>query len=85
MRLFFVWKIFQNRSIWGTFDPLFSDYGYLSLESEIADFTVRKTGLYIPFWLADNRFRYAGGLGKRDGKRRAVLGKVVFIRRSNEK
>jgi len=42
-----------NRSYWGTFDPLFSDTGYKGLESEITDFAGRKTGLFIPFWMAD--------------------------------
>jgi|GEM_PF-5309328 len=41
-----------NRSYWGTFDPIFSDYGYKGLESEIADSAGSKTGLIIPFWLA---------------------------------
>ena len=32
---------------------LFSDNGYTGLESEIANFAGRKTGLIIPYWLAD--------------------------------
>jgi hypothetical protein len=41
-----------NRSYWGTFDPLFSDTRHTCSESEITGFTGRKTGLFIPFWLA---------------------------------
>jgi hypothetical protein len=42
-----------NRSYWGAFNPLFSDYDIFGPESEIADFTGRKTGPIIPFWGAD--------------------------------
>jgi hypothetical protein len=40
----------------GPFDHLFSDTGYTGSESEITDFTWRKTGLFIPFWLAKLNF-----------------------------
>ena len=53
MGVFYFRPVLGNRSYWGTFDPLFSDYGYSGLESEIADSAGRKTGLNIPFWLAD--------------------------------
>ena len=46
---------FGNRSFWGIFDPIFSDTTYTGLESEIASFAGRKTGLIIPFWEADRR------------------------------
>jgi hypothetical protein len=45
-----------NRSYWGTFDPLFSDTRYTGAKSEITGITVRKTGLFIPFWLAKLHF-----------------------------
>jgi hypothetical protein len=48
-----------NRSYWGTFDTLFSDTWYTGVESEITGFTGKKTGLFIPFWLAKVGF---GGL-----------------------
>jgi hypothetical protein len=51
--------VFGNRSYWGIFDHIFSDTGYTGLESEIANFAGRKTGLIIPFWLAD---RHSDGL-----------------------
>jgi hypothetical protein len=41
---------FGNRSYWGIFDPIFSDTVYMGLESEIASFVGRKTGLIIPYW-----------------------------------
>jgi hypothetical protein len=53
--IFTFWPVRGNRSYWGTFDPIFSDYGYTGLESEIASFEGRKTGLIIPFWLVDRR------------------------------
>jgi len=65
-----------NRSYWGTFHPLFSDYGYFSLESKMADFAVRKTGLIIPFWLAKLPF-----CGLEQGKRKkAWFGGGGFLR-----
>jgi hypothetical protein len=53
--IFVFWPVFGNRSYWGTFEPIFSDTGYKGLEPEIASFAGRKTGLIIPFWLADRR------------------------------
>jgi hypothetical protein len=47
------------------------------MESEIADFTVRKTGLIIPYWLAD-RLSDALELGK---EKRPVLGVVDFCKK----
>jgi hypothetical protein len=41
------------------FKHIFPDTGHKGLESEIASFEGRKTGLIIPFWLADRR---SGGL-----------------------
>ncbi len=67
--------VLGNRSYWGTFDPIFSDYGYTGLESEIADSAVRKTGPIIPFWLAKLLFY---GLEYREMERRPVLGVGVF-------
>ena len=40
---------FGNRSYWGTFEHVFSDTCNKGLESEIASFAGRKTGLIIPF------------------------------------
>jgi hypothetical protein len=51
--------VFGNRSYWGVFDHIFPDTGYKGLEPEIASFSGRKTGLIIPYWLAD---RCADGL-----------------------
>ncbi len=48
--------VLGNRSYWGIFDPLFSDNVYFRLESEIADSAGRKTGLNIPFWMAELLF-----------------------------
>ena len=44
---------FGNRSYWGTFEHIFSDTDYTGLESEIANFEGRKTGLIITYWLAN--------------------------------
>ncbi len=54
--IFTFWPGPRNRSYWGTFNHLFSDTGYTGSESEITDFTWRKTGLIIPYWLADRFF-----------------------------
>jgi len=43
----------------------------LGLESEIADFAGRKTGLIIPYWLADRR---SSGLEPEETKRPFVGG-----------
>jgi hypothetical protein len=61
-------SVYGNRSYWGTFDHIFSDTDYKSLESEITSFAGRKTGLIIPFWLADRRSDglELGGRGKKD-------------------
>ena len=53
--IFTFWSVRGNRFYWGTFGLLFSDTRYTGLESEIANFAGRKTGLIIPFWLADRR------------------------------
>jgi hypothetical protein len=55
MGIFTFWPVFGNRPYWGTFDPIFPDTVYTGLESEIGNFAGRKTGLIIPFWLADRR------------------------------
>jgi hypothetical protein len=41
------------------FDHIFSDNWFTGVESGITDFNGRKTGLFIPFWLAD---RFSDGL-----------------------
>jgi hypothetical protein len=70
--------VLGNRSYWGTFDPLFSDYGYSGRESEIADFAGRKTGLIIPFWMADRLFYgLEQGNGKKACFRVSVFGDLV--------
>jgi hypothetical protein len=43
----------------GHYYHLFSDNGFNGAESGINDFAGRKTGLFIPFWLAD---RFLDGL-----------------------
>jgi len=55
MGVFAFWPVSGNRTYWGIFDHLFSDTCNKGLESEITRFAGRKTGLIIPFWLADRR------------------------------
>jgi hypothetical protein len=45
--------VLDNRSYWSIFNPYFSDYGYFCTDSETACFTAKKTGLIIPYWMAD--------------------------------
>jgi hypothetical protein len=71
MGVFAFWPVSGNRSYWGTFDHIFPDTGYNDLESDIAHFAGRKTGLIIPFWLADRR---SDGLEQGETGKRAVLG-----------
>lgn len=54
--IFDVLPVPGNRSYWGTYDPIFSDNVYFRIESGITCFAGRKTGLNIPFWLADLLF-----------------------------
>ena len=61
---------FGNRSFWGIFEHVFSDTRYTGLESEIASFAGRKTGLIIPYWLADRR---SDGMKEEETGKRAVL------------
>jgi len=42
-----------HRSYWGTFEHIFPENGDTGLESEITDFYGKKTGLFIPYWMAD--------------------------------
>ena len=69
------WPIYGNRSYWGIFDPLFSDNGYTGLESEITSFAGRKTGLIIPFWLADRR---SDGLEQGENGKKACFDDTGF-------
>jgi hypothetical protein len=48
-----------NRSYWGVFEHYFPDLWFAGTESETTYYTERKTGLCIPFWLAD---RFLDGL-----------------------
>jgi hypothetical protein len=57
----------DNRSYWGIFDPLFSDTCITGAESEITSFTGRKTGLIIPYRVAD---RLPDGLEQGKWKKR---------------
>jgi len=59
MGVFAFCPVSGNRSYLGTFEHIFSDTCNKGLESEIASFAGRKTGLIIPYWLAD---RYSDGL-----------------------
>jgi hypothetical protein len=55
MGVFAFWPVSGNRSYLGTFEHIFSDTCNKGLESEITRLTKRKTGLIIPYWLADRR------------------------------
>jgi hypothetical protein len=66
---------FGNRSYWDTFDPTFADTDYKGPESEIASLAGRKTGLNIPYRMANRR---SDGLEQGERKRTSLLGVVVF-------
>jgi hypothetical protein len=65
-----------NRSYRGIFVPIFSDAVYTVLKTEITDFTARKTGLIIPFWMADRR---EDGLEYAQSKGRPVVHSGFFM------
>jgi len=53
MAIFDFFPVPGDRSYWGTFDRFFPDTCFTGLDSETADFTRWKTGLNIPYWVAD--------------------------------
>jgi hypothetical protein len=57
--IFTFWPVTANRSYWGVFEHYFPDLWFTGTESETTHYTERKTGLCIPFWLAD---RFLDGL-----------------------
>jgi hypothetical protein len=64
-----------NRSYRVIFDYSFPDNWYMGEESGITYFSARKTGLYIPFWLAN---RLSDWLEYWETDKRPVLGVPVF-------
>jgi hypothetical protein len=73
--IFIFWAGPGNRSYWGVFDHLFPDNGFTGTEPRITDFNGRKTGLFIPFWLAN---LFPDGLEDGETGKRPVLGMPVF-------
>jgi hypothetical protein len=69
--IFPFWPVSANRSYWGVFEHYFPDLWFTGTESETTHYTGRKTGLCIPFWLAD---RFLDGLLYAEMERRPVLG-----------
>jgi hypothetical protein len=66
---------FGNRSYWDTFDPTFADTDYKGPESEIASLAGRKTGLNIPYRMANRR---SDGLEQGEREKNISSGGVVF-------
>ena len=71
MGVFAFWPVSGNRSYLGTFEHIFSDTCNKGLESEITRFAGRKTGLIIPYWLAD---RCSDGLEQGKNGKKACFG-----------
>ena len=80
--IFTFWPVFGNRSYRCIFDPIFSDTGHTDLESEITSFAGRKTGLIIPYWLADRR---SDGLGEGGKREKGLFWGNCFFRRRFQK
>jgi hypothetical protein len=71
----YFWQVRGNRSYWGIFEGLFSDYWLSGPKSKTGDITGRKTGLIIPYCMAD---RFSGDLEQAIEKRTPVLISSLF-------
>ena len=57
--IFSFWAVSGNRPEWSVFEHYFPYLWFAGTKSETTHYTGRKTGLCIPFWLAD---RFLDGL-----------------------
>ena len=66
----------DDRSYWGMLYPVFPEYGGLGLKSRTGDGNGKKTGLIIPYWIANC---FTDDLEQVKEQKTPVLGIVSFM------